>query len=128
MTDTDEILRKLPPRLRPPNLPPPGRGSRSDAVRADQPVSPAAVRRLAQAGFTGAEIARHFEMGRRKFFYLMRDHPDLADAFRIGRARFTKKVQDRIMKMAFSLRDRTCLFKIARQLGIDGRDRDWPKS
>ena len=123
-----QILRKLPPRLRPVGLPDIGRESRSEAVKGSPPISPAAVRRLAQAGFAAGEIAAHFGIGRRKFFYLMREHPGLADDFKIGRARFTKKVQDRIKKMAFTMQDRTCLLKIARQLGIDGRDRDWPKS
>ena len=123
-----QILRKLPPRLRPEGLPDKGRESRSEAVKGSPPISPAAVRRLAQAGFSGGEIAEHFGISRRSLYYRLRDDPALADSFKIGRARFSAKIQDRVLKLAFEMKNRTALFKIARQLGIDGKDRDWPQT
>ena len=123
-----QILRKLPPRLRPEGLPDKGRESSSEAVKGSPPISPAAVRRMAQAGFTAGEIAAHFEISRRTFYNRMKDDPALADSFKIGRARFSAKIQDRVLKLAFEMKNRTALFKLARQLGIDGKDRDWPQS
>ena len=123
-----QILRKLPPRLRPEGLPDKGRESRSEAVKGSPPISPAAVRRMAQAGFTAGEIAAHFEISRRTFYNRMKDDPALDDSFKIGRARFSAKIQDRVLKLAFEMKNRTALFKLARQLGIDGKDRDWPQS
>lgn len=123
-----QILGKLPARLRPANVP--ARAARKPvaAPRGNPPLSYTGIRRLAQAGFSGGEIAEHFGISRRTFYYRLRDDAALADSFKIGRARFSAKIQDRVLKLAFEMKNRTALFKLARQLGIDGKDRDWPQS
>ena len=126
--EINEILRKLPDRLRPADVP--ARAARKPvaAPRGNPPLSYTGIRRLAQAGFSGGEIAEHFGISRRTFYYRLRDDAALADSFKIGRARFSAKIQDRVLKLAFEMKNRTALFKLARQLGIDGKDRDWPQS
>ncbi|UNC14755.1 hypothetical protein FE249_11215 [Acidiphilium multivorum] len=126
--EINEILGKLPDGLRPADVP--ARAARKPvaAPRGNPPLSYTGIRRLAQAGFSGGEIAEHFGISRRTFYYRLRDDAALADSFKIGRARFSAKIQDRVLKLAFEMKNRTALFKLARQLGIDGKDRDWPQS
>ena len=129
--DPDEIeaiLGKLPDRLRPAGVPTRATRTASAAARGDPPLSATGIRRLTQAGFSSTEIAAHFGVSRRTFYNRLRDDPALADSFKVGRSRFSAKIQDRIAKMAFAMKNRTALFKIARQLGIDGKDRDWPQT
>lgn len=91
-------------------------------------LSTEGVHRMARAGFSAAEIAKHFGCSRRKFFQLLKQDDEVMRAFRMGRSEFSIMILGRVKKRAFELNDKRALFHFMTTLGLrKSPDKDWPK-
>ena len=91
-------------------------------------MSPRAVLAMSRVGFTAAEIAHHFWISRRTFFYRLSHDKILHLAFTKGRSEFQEKLLARLQINALKMGHRRSLVTLARQFGIGvERDSDWPE-
>lgn len=126
--DVTAILAKLPAGLNPALKRATARPSNSTIVPGDtfDGIGGRAVYRMSRAGFTATEIAAHFGISRRRFFYWLKDDSELQRQYRLGRSEFSIKVLIKIRELAFSMQSKRALTMLARQFGIGGKDREWP--
>ncbi|MDR3392158.1 MAG: hypothetical protein P4L77_10550 [Sulfuriferula sp.] len=126
--DIAAILAKLPARLNPALKRATARPSNSSIVpgEAFDGIGGRAVYRMSRAGFTATEIAAHFGISRRRFFYWLKGDSELQRQYRLGRSEFSIKVLTKIRELALSMQSKRAVTLLARQFGIGGKDRDWP--